>query len=170
MDCGAFIVCGDYEGDVSEIAEALNSLDFSDGQFAENKDGRVMFFPDDYIMGPTVFTHMGVVTFNDGRRIEEVFQEEFESDEPYTFNYEEYSLEAICRKIAPTLRAGSLELIAFGNLGYDHGYYERLTVHSNGSAERHKISADSKTGTESQSQNFGSAPKRGRNGASSQHK
>jgi hypothetical protein len=149
---GAIVVCGDYEGNVKAIADALNRLKWSDDAgFVASEDGRVTL--DGYcVQYPTVYASRDIYVFKDGRRIfsdeaDESVIEEWENEDGELDN-ESYSLEELSDLISPHLTKGTIELVAIGQeSGCCYSYCGRLAIRSDRSAERQNW-ADGNLGAE----------------------
>jgi hypothetical protein len=149
---GTIIVCGDYEGDLDAIAEALNSLKLntSDVQFSVYDDDIVL--DGIGVQYPTVFPSREIYVFGDGRKVfadasDASVVEQWEADEDGDLESESYSLEELGGLISPVLTKGTIELVAVANEKNRYAYYDRLIIRSDGSAERHSGMSDALTRT-----------------------
>jgi hypothetical protein len=157
---GAIIVCGDYEGDVNAIADALNRLDWNDDYFpfiaSEDGEPEYVVLSGYGVKYPTVYPFRYIYVFKDGRRIpsdeaDESAVEEWEEErknENGDLDTERYSLKELSDLISPHLTKGTIELVAVAyDEGHRYAYCDRLVIRSDGSAERQNYEPDACTRT-----------------------
>lgn len=142
---GTIIVGGDYKGNLGELANVLNSFDWCDSndfpKFTAYEDKGVVGLINPRVQRPTIVPTRGVLAFRDGRR---VYLDEasdptiFEwQDEDNDSEVEAYTLQQLSAIIAPSLDAGTIELVALGNEQDRYVHLDRLVIRSDGYAERH---------------------------------
>jgi len=141
---GTIVVCGNYRGNLNEIADALNLFEWNADyeKFHAYKDAHVVGLERNGIQYPTVFPERHILVLNDGRRYfadeaDETTTEDWEA-EGGEIDVEFYSLEQLSKVISPLLTKGTIEIVAVAYEKSTYAYYERLVIRSDGYAERHR--------------------------------
>jgi hypothetical protein len=137
-DYGTLNIRGNFQGDLDEIAEALNRFEFDQSQ---DRDQRFQVFDDrietdrSYLCAVTAaFPVREWVVTKTGREVPaNEYRELPDSDhvEWDSADYDDVTLAELSETIAPLLKRGTLELISVN--GSQH---ERLAIHSDGCVQR----------------------------------
>jgi hypothetical protein len=138
---GTLSVCGEYEGNLHTIAQALNNWNWEfdangevrfsvqNDRISTNADKREVAFPTTY---PSVWW----VDFKDGTRVRrDQANKALLSRHGWTERREFIELPTISGRICPLLTNGALELYSEASVG-DVCWWERLTIRLGGVVER----------------------------------
>jgi hypothetical protein len=165
---GSIFVCGDYKGDLKQIANALGRLtsDYPGHQsaFEVDRDKNRIVWNGDCCGGTSVYPKRHVLMLSDGHRIyadeaDELAFKQWETDDG-DWDCEKCDLETVSRLVSPLLTSGTIELVLFENREYFSILYERLVVRCDGSVEIHSDWSRVECGTDCISERYDPTAKR----------
>lgn len=131
---GVIIVSGNYIGNKTKIAEALNEYSFSAsmGEFTVEQDSIFYSINAQY---PTVYPVLHSYIDNDGNVVE-FDEEKYENGEIVEGDEIGIPLEEIAKNVSRYIEKGSISISVISNEKLHYLTFETLTINSDGSAER----------------------------------
>ncbi len=144
MDIGSILVCGDYKGDLKQIAHILGRLiSYYPGDetaFQVDEDKHRLVWNGDCCLSVSVSPERHSLKLNDGSSIfadeaDESVLSQWRNDGSH-WDREDCDLETVSRLILPLLQSGTIELVS-ASIARFSIWHERLIIRCDGSVELH---------------------------------
>lgn len=156
LDIGSILVCGDYKGDIKQIANVLGKLigyyPGNEPGFEANEDESKLDWNGDCWGLVSIDPERHSLKLSDGRRVyadeaDEMILKQWEADGGDS-DCEECDLETVSRLVSPLLTSGTIELVSFTTMQCFFISHGRLIIRSDGSVELHDIYSTSRVDEE----------------------